>query len=133
MRFLVDKSAWARANTPSVGRLLEALAEADGLATCAITNLEVLYSASSLDDYEKLRDELAGLEDLPVGSPHLERALEVQRTLAMTGHHRIPLPDLIISAVAESASATVLHYDADYERISEVTGQSHRWVVPGDR
>jgi hypothetical protein len=26
---------------------------------------------------------------------------------------------------------TVLHYDADYDRIAEVTGQPVQWIVPG--
>ncbi|MCL4369147.1 MAG: VapC toxin family PIN domain ribonuclease, partial [Actinobacteria bacterium] len=46
------------------------------------------------------------------------------------GQHRLPIPDLVIAAAAESADLTVLHYDADFERIAEVTGQAHDWVVP---
>ena len=50
--------------------------------------------------------------------------------LAPKGHHRLPIPDLIIAAAAESAELSVLHYDADYERIAEVTGQPNEWIVP---
>jgi predicted nucleic acid-binding protein len=39
------------------------------------------------------------------------------------------LPDLIIAATAEQHGATVLHYDADYERIAEITGQPTEWIV----
>jgi len=35
-----------------------------------------------------------------------------------------------VAATAESAGLTVLHYDADFERIAEVTGQPTEWVVP---
>ena len=42
----------------------------------------------------------------------------------------MPIPDLVIAAAAESAGLTVLHYDADFERIAEVTVQAHDWVVP---
>ena len=35
-----------------------------------------------------------------------------------------------IAAAAESAGLTVLHYDSDYDLISEVTGQFAEWVVP---
>lgn len=31
---------------------------------------------------------------------------------------------------ARAASAVVLHYDSDYERIAEVTGQPQEWIVP---
>jgi predicted nucleic acid-binding protein len=60
----------------------------------------------------------------------LDRAFEVQGLLADRGQHRLPIPDLVIAAAAESADLTVLHYDADFERIAEVTGQAHDWVVP---
>ncbi|WP_069601520.1 PIN domain-containing protein [Mycobacterium kyorinense] len=39
------------------------------------------------------------------------------------------LPDLIIAATAELHGATVLHYDADYDRIAAVTGQATEWVA----
>ena len=38
--------------------------------------------------------------------------------------------DLVIAAVAERAGATLIHYDADFDRIAEVTGQPVEWVVP---
>jgi predicted nucleic acid-binding protein len=36
---------------------------------------------------------------------------------------------LIIAATAEEHGAIVLHYDADYDRIAEVAGQSVECVV----
>ena len=36
------------------------------------------------------------------------------------------LPDLLIAAAAEANGLTVLHYDADFDRISAVTGQRLR-------
>ncbi len=61
----------------------------------------------------------------------MQRALEVQAALAERSQHRaVPLPDLLIAACAERAGLTVLHYDADFERIAKVTGQPTRWIVP---
>jgi predicted nucleic acid-binding protein len=40
------------------------------------------------------------------------------------------VPDLLIAAAAESRSLIVLHYDADFDRIAAMTGQSCEWVVP---
>ena len=34
-----------------------------------------------------------------------------------------------VVAVAEAASLTVLHYDADFDVIASVTGQPTEWVV----
>lgn len=42
----------------------------------------------------------------------------------------VPMPDLLIAATAERHDVTVLHYDADFDLIAEVTGQLTRWVVP---
>ena len=68
---------------------------------------------------------------VPVTDATVDRALEVQGSLAARSEHRsVPLPDLLIAACAERARLTVLHYDADYDRISEVTGQPVQWVVP---
>jgi predicted nucleic acid-binding protein len=40
------------------------------------------------------------------------------------------IPDLLVAAAAEELSISVLHYDADFNLISEVTGQPSQWVVP---
>jgi predicted nucleic acid-binding protein len=55
----------------------------------------------------------------------------VHKALAAVSQHRhFRLPDLIIAATAELAEATVLHYDADYERIAAITGQAVEWIAP---
>jgi predicted nucleic acid-binding protein len=57
-------------------------------------------------------------------------ALQVQRQLAHLGLHRATkLPDRTIAAIAETAGATVLHYDSDYDHINAVTGQLTKWIV----
>lgn len=57
-------------------------------------------------------------------------AIDLQQALARVGEHRVPIPDLIISAAALKANLVVLHYDTDFERIAEVGGAPHEWVVP---
>ena len=48
-------------------------------------------------------------------------------------HHRaLSLVDALVAAVAESRSLTVLHYDADFELVSRITGQPTQWVVEPD-
>ena len=130
--YLVDKSALARAGEPVVGERLLRLAESGMLATCSIVDLEVLYSARSRKDCDKVADELAGFEHIPIDEMVMGRARATQRSLAMIGQHRLPIPDLIIAAAAEVGGATVLHYDRDFERIAAVTGQPHEWIAaPG--
>ena len=127
--YLADKSALARLDHPPVaGRLRPLLV--DGLvATTPIIDLEVLYSARSPADYEDILAERRALPSFPLTAEVTDRAIDVQRRLARGGRHRLPLPDLLIAAVAELNDLAVLHYDADYDRIAEVTGQRCEWVV----
>jgi predicted nucleic acid-binding protein len=129
---LADKSALTRRETrPEVRAVIEPMLLAGQIATCAIVDLELLYSASSPSVYRRLASALRALPRVPVTEVVLDRALEVQGQLAKRSQHRaVPLPDLIVAAAAESAGLTVLHYDADYERIAEITGQAAQWVLP---
>jgi predicted nucleic acid-binding protein len=53
-----------------------------------------------------------------------DRAGEVQALLADRGQHRAPgVPDVVVAAIAEFASLTVLHVDKDFDVIADVTGQ----------
>ncbi len=40
------------------------------------------------------------------------------------------MPDLLIAAAAEARGLTVLHFDADFDRIAAITGQSSQWILP---
>ena len=131
--YLADTSAWHRAGSPSVAAAWETRLMTDSLATCAQVRLEILYSAQSADDYEKLSAELLALHQLPCTAEHFDRALDVQEQLARQGglHHRsVKIPDLVIAACAEAAGATLWHYDEEYDRVAEVTGQPAEWIAP---
>jgi hypothetical protein len=99
--------------------------------TCPIIDLEILYSARSGDEHEHFRIQREAFEYFPMTDEIARRAIEVQGLLARRGQHRaVPIPDLIVAATAERYSLTVLHYDADYERIAAITDQPTEWVVP---
>ena len=118
------------AHRPLLSSLLGPLL-VDGLvATTPIIDLEVLYSARSLADYEEILAEHRALPSYPVTPEVTDRAIDVQHRLAQLGRHRVPLPDLRIADVAELNDLAVMHYDADYDRIAETTGQRCEWVVP---
>ncbi|MDN5747760.1 MAG: PIN domain nuclease [Pseudonocardia sp.] len=130
--YLIDKSALARANRPAVRERLAEVLGADRAVTCPIVDLEMLYSARSPAEYELWRsDRRVGYENLPLTPEVGEQALAVQRVLAARGQHRgVSLPDLLIGACAAVHGATVLHYDADYDRIATETKQAVEWIVP---
>lgn len=129
--YLADKSALTRRETrPEVRAVIEPLLLAGQIATCGVVDLELLYSASSPSVYEMLAAALRALPRVPVTETALDRALEVQGLLAKRSQHRaVPLPDLIVAACAEAAGLTVLHYDADYERIAQITDQPTQWLI----
>lgn len=128
--YLADKSALEQRRHSGVARELLALLLTEGaLASCHVVALEVLYSARNLEDYTTLRTDIDALPWLPCDEAAMDRAMAVQELLAARGQHRLPLPDLMIAATAERHSATVLHYDHDYELIAAVTGQPTQWIV----
>ena len=128
--YLADKSALARITHAAVDERLAPLILEGRIATCPIVDLEVLYSARSFDHYEEVRSERMALTSFPMTEQIAVRAFEVQHRLARYGHHRVPLPDLLIAATAEANGVSVMHYDADYDRIAQATGQPAEWVVP---
>lgn len=128
--YLADKSALARFSVPAVAARLGPLLEEGLIASCAIVDLDVLYSARSLVDYEEVLEERRSLDAAPITTEVMAAAIDLQHALARRGQHRVPIPDLVISAAARHAGLIVLHYDADFERIAEVGGARHEWVVP---
>lgn len=130
--YLADKSALTRRETrPEVRDVIEPLLLAGRIASCGLVDLEMLYSAPSPTTYAELANLLRALPRIPVTDSAVERALAVQAVLASRSQHRsVSLPDLLIAACAEENGLTVLHYDADYDRVAKITGQPVQWVVP---
>jgi predicted nucleic acid-binding protein len=130
--YLADTSVYVlQGRDPRVRERFESLLAAGRLAACQMSTLEYLNNAPDPRGYEILWNALHAHRWMDVTSEAMTRALDVHRALAATSQHRhFRLPDLIIAATAERHGATVLHYDADYDRIARVTGQSTEWVVP---
>jgi predicted nucleic acid-binding protein len=133
---LADTSAWIwsrrRAYPPLRHAFDTALVDGE-LATCDMVRLELLHSARNADEFAEIREELAALPDCPIGKDQWNRALYVYEELSGHGgaHQRsVKHPDLLIAAAAEAAAVTLLHYDEDYDRIAEITGQPMRWLAP---
>lgn len=131
-RYLVDKSAYGRMHLPAVYDVLQPLISRGLVATCGVAALEMLYSAQSGRGHARIAANIDAIfEWLPTEDADLRRACRVSAALAESGRHRAAgIADLTIAAVAERHRVTVLHYDADYDLIAEVTGQPVEWVVP---
>jgi len=127
---LVDTSVLTRLAHGAVRTALEPFAAAGQAARAGISDLEVGFSARNLAEWTRLTGALAAFPLIETEAGHVRRARQVQRLLAGRGLRGRKVPDLLIAAAAEENGLTVLHYDADFELIARVTGQSCVWVVP---
>lgn len=130
-RYLADTSAMARLRHPVVRDALGPLIEQGLVGTCAVLDLEALFSARTTEEHARMKGYRAALPRFACPDEVWDRAAEVQELLVRRGQHRCAsIPDLLVCAVAERHGVTVLHYDADFDTISAVTSQPTQWIVP---
>ncbi len=129
LNYLLDASVLKRLGDPAVRAAVDRLVEG-GIGRASITDLEVGYSARTEAEWDRSHQILASFGRVRTTAHHVTRALEVQRALASKSQRGRSVPDLLVAAAAEQSGLTVLHYDADFDRIAAVTGQSVAWVVP---
>ena len=127
---VADTSVLARLRHQAVRAALEPRAAAGQVARAGISDLEVGYSARNLAEWNQLAAALDAFPLIETDAAHVRRARQVQRLLAARGLRGRKVPDLLIAAAAEQSGLAVLHYDADFDLISRVTGQPCEWVVP---
>jgi len=130
VRYLVDTSVLSRLTKLPVATAFTPLAAAGNVAVCAPVAFELGYSARNRRDYAALMERLAAFPAAAITEGDHRRALEIQAELCARGRHRaLSLVDALVAAAAEGRDLTVLHYDADFELVAEVTGQPQVWVV----
>lgn len=127
---LLDSSVLTRLHHAAVRDAIEPAAERGELARAGISDLEIGYSARGAAEWDRLAEALLAFELVETTADHLRRARQVQRLLAAKHQRGRKVPDFLIAAAAESRGLAVLHYDADFDRIAAVTGQSCEWIVP---
>lgn len=132
LKYLVDTSALARTERPSVQERLRPVIEEGTGAVCGPVELEVLFTARSPADMAEHTHDLAdAFAHVDMSEADFADAKDLMRELAARGKHRVAgVADLLISACARRVDLTVLHYDSDFEAIAEVSGQRAEWVVP---
>ena len=131
--YLLDKSALARVTlNPGAEAALVRLDDIGVLATSAVIDLEIGYSARNLAEFDSIVGDRAELyQDLPLTRAVADRARYVQRELVRRGQHCGPgIPDLLIAATGEIYGAIVVHYDRDFDTIAAITDQPVEWIVP---
>lgn len=131
---LADTSAWfASRRGGAIREEFDAQVRRGEVATCDAAKLELLYTARNGPELSARRTQLDLLPQCLVGAREWRRALDVYEAVAHQGgvhHRRVKHADLLIAAAAESAGLRVVHYDADFDAIAAVTGQTTRWIAP---
>lgn len=130
LRYLLDTSVITRLHRAEILDAVDPLAHGGQLARATMSDLEIGYAARNAPEWDRLNSALDAFDAVDTAAPHVRRALQVQRLLAHRSQRGRKIPELLIAAAAEECGLTVLHYDADFERISAVTGQTCQWVVP---
>ena len=95
--------------------------------------LELLHSARNPSEFAQVEEGLRGLPWVEADAADWGRARGVYRALGSRPgmpQRSVKHPDLLIAAAAERAGLTLVHYDADYDVIAQITGQPVRWVAP---
>lgn len=128
--YLADTSVLHRVGrNPRVSARVAALRNEKRLWTCDVVSLELGYSARNRNEWLAIQSVQRGLNQSPITEAVTARALQSQGLMTDSGTHRVKIADLMIAAAAEAAEIAVLHYDADFDRIGEVTDQPTEWIA----
>lgn len=132
-RFLVDTSALVRLfRDTSVRARWEPQITAGLVAVCPVVELELLYTARSKAHREELVDLIGdAFVWVPMPDRVFVRAAEVQAGLTARGLHRSAgAVDLLVASTADLHALTLVHYDRDFDQVTNVTGQAAIWLAP---
>lgn len=130
-RYLIDTSAAARMRIQRIGDELAEPIAAGLVATTAVLDAEVLFSARSAEEFVRLRHErLVTFEYLPTDDEDWQVAIDSQLRLAQQGRRReVGIADMLTAVAAHKHRLTLLHYNADFETAATVVHFEHRWVA----
>lgn len=125
-RFVLDTSGAAQLRGGRLARGTLAtfmrLAEDERVFTSSVVLLELGRLARSTAEHRDLMDGLLPLAIAPLDRFVEHRALEAQARLADRGQHQIPVPDLLLAALAERHDLDVLHHDGHFDTLAEHSG-----------
>jgi predicted nucleic acid-binding protein len=125
---LADTSAFIaaqRRRAPALAALAPFFEDGD-LWTCDVVRLELLRGAHNARGMKVVNAQLDELLNAPIDREVWSRAKEVYEGLARLqgGRHRGVQPtDVLVAAAAEAQELVVLHDDAHFDLIAQVTGQ----------
>ncbi len=134
-QLLLDKSAWARSHHPAVREEWSSAVRASQIVISPPFLLEALYSARNAADYADSEAEFRqGFDHVGTDAQTWSLALRSQQELAQVepSFHRRPPIDLLLASIAHQSRLAILHYDADFDKISRHTSLKFEseWIAP---
>jgi predicted nucleic acid-binding protein len=135
IRYLVDNSVLQRLpRSPAVQAAVNTLLDADHeLCCCALSVDEFAFSARSATEHAESTRRLRATFLYLSLSPTIDQIiLDIRAALWAAGTGRAAgVIDVALAAVAVNSDATILHYDSDFDHISNTyPGLQSEWVVP---
>lgn len=130
--FVLDTSAWSRAEHPEVHKHFREALAANQLRISPAARFEILRTARDGSEFDELAADLSALRTAPLTSTVIRAAEDAMRTLAhrSAGAQRLPLVDYLLAAAAQHTAAAVLHYDHDYDTLAEIMDFDSIWIAP---
>lgn len=127
-RWLLDTSALSQRPHGPVHERLEQCIE-EGAAVCDMVVAESLMGARSTADLVARNRFFQTMSVLAVDQSVWSALETIAGNVAEAGR-KVATGDAIVAACALVNDLTVLHYDSDFEKLGELTGLRHEWVVP---
>jgi predicted nucleic acid-binding protein len=125
---LVDTSVLKRLANPQIQELIKPLAEAGNLARPTICDLKGRILSEKRNRMGPIHLRPRGLRNHRIHIQPRQPGPTTQRLLAQRSQRGRKIPDLLIAGAAEASNLTILHYEADFDLVRAVTGQSCHWI-----
>lgn len=97
---------------------VEALLTADRVATTEMVRLELLGGARTEQEWDRLKDYVSALHQLPMEEETWQEAAQMGFQLRRQGV-TVPFTDLIIGAVAIRSDTVLLHRDRHFDLMAQ--------------
>lgn len=116
---------------PQLATWFNAQVTAGSVLICDLVVLELTRLAPNERRAREVSSRLGAFASVPMATGLWPRTRELQLSLADAGEHRrVPPADLLLAAAAEAAAVPLVHYDADYVRIAQVSDLEQRLLAP---
>lgn len=132
---LADTSAWAsirKKAAPQSSRDVFLKAIDNGqIRSSPVVRLEMIWGARTKKEAEE-KERRISVPELALSPDIIDRAMIGLTKMIAQPHsvRKVPIPDALIAATAQATGVGVLHYDEDFNILSEVFGIKSAWVAP---